>query len=274
MPAVLTIAGSDSGGGAGIEADLKTFAAFGVFGTCAITCVTAQNPDKVAGITAVPARMVELQIKTACAAFPPAAAKTGMLYSAAIIRAVSEAIKKAGIRRLVVDPVMVAGSGARLLKQEAIAEFRRTLAPLASVLTPNIPEAEVLCGFEVKTIKDMSAAAQLISARFGCACVVKGGHLPGRKIRNLLFSGGREAVFSAPRVPLEASHGTGCTFSAALAACLALGKPLAEATRLAGLYVAEAIRSAPVVCGYRPLGWPPANTLSRCGAAAKAPPVN
>lgn len=257
VPVALTIAGSDSGGGAGIEADLKTFAAFGVFGTCAITCVTAQNPDRVAGISAVSPRLVALQIETVCAGFPVIAAKTGMLYSAPIIKATALSIKKAGIRTLVVDPVMIATSGARLLRRDAIAEFRRNLAPLATVLTPNIPEAGVLSGRVVDCFRGMREAARLIAGRFGCACVVKGGHLPGKTVYNILFSGGRETIFSLPRAPARETHGTGCTFSAAVVSGLALGRSLPEAVEAAGLYVAAALRNAPKAGTHRPLAWMP-----------------
>jgi hydroxymethylpyrimidine/phosphomethylpyrimidine kinase len=243
VPVALTIAGSDSGGGAGIQADLKTFQSLGVFGTSAITCLTAQNPDEVAGIAAIAPRMAALQIRTVCKAFDVAAAKTGMLYSAPIIRAVAVAVREAGLRRLVVDPVMVATSGARLLRPDAVAALCERLLPLATVVTPNLPEAEVLTGRPVRGVARMEEAARTILRRFGCACVVKGGHAAGGKMApDVLCTARGVTHFVLPRVEGAATHGTGCTFSAAIAALLARGADLEEAVRGAKDFVFGALR--------------------------------
>jgi hydroxymethylpyrimidine/phosphomethylpyrimidine kinase len=244
QPVVLTIAGSDSGGGAGIQADLHTFARLGVFGTTAITCITAQNPGAVAGIEPVTPDMVALQIRTVCAAFRPAAAKTGMLYSAAIVRAVARAVADHALRPLVVDPVMIAGSGARLLQEDAIEALCAELLPLADVVTPNLPEAARLAGRAIAGVADAEAAARAIGGRFGCACVVKGGHREGDEMCDVLFHAGRLSHARIPRVRGATTHGTGCTFSAALAALLARGRPLEDAAREAQRFVGEKLAVA------------------------------
>jgi hydroxymethylpyrimidine/phosphomethylpyrimidine kinase len=244
---VLTIAGSDSGGGAGIQADLKTFESFGVFGTSAITCLTAQNPAAVKGISAVRPDMVAMQISAVCEAFNVAAAKTGMLYSAGIIRAVAAAVRAAEIPFLVVDPVMVATSGVRLLKPNAARALRDAILPLATVITPNIPEAEVLSGMRIKTIQHMKKAAREIGGFFNTACVVKGGHFADKQAVDILFdpsarSGNRERMFSARRIQVKSAHGTGCMFSAALASCLARGDSLGVSVEKAKSFVRSRLR--------------------------------
>jgi len=281
VPVALTIAGSDSGGGAGIQADLKTFAAFGVFGTSAVTCVTAQNPDAVTGVEAVSANMVVQQIEAVCDGFPVAAAKSGMLYSSDIIRAVSGAVAERSISNLVVDPVMVATSGARLLQEDAIESLIDDLLPMAAVITPNLYEAEILCGRSITSIEELEAAAVEIGSRFGSACVVKGGHLLNAEcgtrnaprvggsakreasmsvdsalgeVVDVLFEGGRTTVFSSARVDKAETHGTGCTFSAAMAALLARGEPLGAATKHAKQFVVEALKNAIKAGKHRPLG--------------------
>ncbi len=254
MPAVLTIAGSDSGGGAGIQADLKTFAALGVFGTSAITCITAQNPDAVNGVEAITPRMIALQIRTVCQGFPVAAAKTGMLYSAAVIRAVCRALETEAIPRLVVDPVMVATSGARLLRGDAVRALRRDLLPRATVITPNLLEAEILAGHRIASLKDLRAAARRIGESFGTACVAKGGHLEGGVVVDVLYDAGRISVYRAARVDARETHGTGCTFSAALTAFLARGCSLGEAVRRAKRFVTASLRRARRVGTHAPLG--------------------
>ncbi len=236
LPVVLSIAGSDSGGGAGIQADLKAFTALGTFGTTAITCLTAQNPSDVRGIQAARPAMVALQIDAVCDGFAVAAVKTGMLYSAPIIAAVAAALARRRLRRLVVDPVMVATSGARLLRADAVHALCRRLLPLATVVTPNLPEAEVLCGKSIRTFDAARAAAAAIARQYRIACVVKGGHLGGRTVADILFLAGRFHVFRAPRLDV-ATHGTGCMFSAALAALLARGAPLPRAVQDAQRYV-------------------------------------
>lgn len=260
MKTVLTIAGSDSGGGAGIQADLRTFHALGVFGVSAITCVTAQNPDRITGIEPISPDMAAQQIRTVCDAFSVSAAKTGMLFSAEIIRAVAVAATECRIPNLVIDPVMVATSGTRLLREDALSTLISDLMPRATVLTPNVPEAEVLCGRKIESISDLKAAARELGQRFGTACVVKGGHLlkdesevmdaerkaEKAEVVDALFSDGELSVFSLPRVRLVKTHGTGCVFSAALAAFLAHGETLREAVRRAKQFTADMLKNAPV----------------------------
>jgi hydroxymethylpyrimidine/phosphomethylpyrimidine kinase len=241
----LTVAGSDSGGGAGIEADLKTFHALGVFGTCAITCLTAQNPLRVSAVEAASPAIVAEQMERVLEAFPVRAAKTGMLYNAAIIEAVAAAFRHRKFRRLVVDPVMVASSGARLLKPEAVAALTKRLLPLALVATPNRAEAEVLWGRSIRSLAEQREAARELADRLGAAVIVKGGHLDGEKRAvDVLFDGRELHEFAAARVRGIKTHGTGCTFSAALAGHLALGCSLVEAAALAKKFVTTAIRSS------------------------------
>lgn len=254
-PVVLTIAGSDSGGGAGIQADLKTISALGGFGTSALTCVTAQNPDAVTGIAALDPAMVALQIRAVCSSFPVGAAKTGMLYSAEIIHAVAAADVQEGIAVLVVDPVMVATSGARLLLDDAVAALCEALIPQARVITPNLHEAEILCGHAIRTVEELRGAAREIGQRFDVACVAKGGHLPGREVVDVLYDSGEEHLFHGPRLLTASSHGAGCSFSAALATLLARGELLPQAVEGAKRYVAEALRTAVSVGRHHPLNF-------------------
>jgi hydroxymethylpyrimidine/phosphomethylpyrimidine kinase len=256
LPVVLTIAGSDSGGGAGIQADLHTFAALGVFGTSAVTCLTAQNPDTVTRVDATDPEMVREQVRTVCAGFPVNAAKTGMLFSVDIIKAVAAAVHECAIPNLVVDPVMVATSGALLLQKDAIEALCRVLAPRARVLTPNLPEAEILRGGAIEGTRDgLCGAARDISLRFGAACVVKGGHLPGTELMDVLYAEGQVHVFEAEMLPVQETHGTGCTFSAALAACLAHGCTLPEGVRKAQRFVGGALRDSVAAGEHYPLHW-------------------
>ena len=241
-PVVMTIAGSDSGGGAGIQADLKAFAALGAFGTSAITCLTAQNPSEVHGILAVTPAMVTLQVETICAGFPVAAAKTGMLYSTAIIEAVARTIKHRRIPWLVVDPVMIATSGTRLLRRDAVRVLCNRLLPLADVITPNLPEAEALCSHAIGTLRDMESAAREIGTRYRAACVVKGGHLPDQTVTDMLYHSGRIYSFRSARLQVS-THGTGCMFSAALTALLARGIDLPGAVQGAKRYVLGVLKS-------------------------------
>jgi len=247
LPVVMTIAGSDSGGGAGIQADLKAFAALGAFGTSAITCLTAQNPSEVRGILAVTPAMVTLQVETICAFFRLAAAKTGMLYSAAIIEAVARTIKRRRIPWLIVDPVMIATSGVRLLRRDAVSALCNLLLPLADVITPNLPEAEVLCGHVISALRDMESAAREIGARYRAACVIKGGHLPGQTVTDVLYHSGRIVRFRSARLQV-ATHGTGCMFSAALTALLARGVDLPAAIRGAKHYVHGVLKRVRPIC--------------------------
>lgn len=252
-PVALTIAGSDSGGGAGIQADLKTFSALSCFGTSAITCVTAQNPGGVSAIQAVDPETVVQQIRMVCESFPVAAAKTGMLYSSEIIRAVAAADVRQGIPVLVVDPVMVASSGARLLKADAIDALCRDLLPQARVITPNLHEAEILCGRPITTVDELRGAARAIGERFDVACVAKGGHLGGDDVVDVLFDEGEEFIFRSPRIPVVESHGCGCAFSAALTAWLARGELLSESVGKAKDFVVGALEHALSAGRHRPL---------------------
>jgi len=238
---VLTIAGSDSGGGAGIQADLRTFAAHRVHGASAITAVTAQNSVAVLDWVALEPRMVVRQIEAVATDMTVAAAKTGMLATAAIVSAVAEAIERFALPLVVVDPVMVAKSGDRLLDREAEAAYRERLLPLATVVTPNLPEAEALIGRPVRTLAEMREAAPALLALGPRAVVVKGGHLEGEAV-DVFFDGTRMEELPAPRIDTRNTHGTGCTYSAAIAARLALGDALLDAVRGAKTYLTEAIR--------------------------------
>lgn len=242
IPTVLTIAGSDSGGGAGIQADLKTFTALGVFGTTAITCITAQNPDEVRGVLSIDPAMVALQIKTVCEGFPVAAVKTGMLYASAIIETVVRSVLENRISTLVVDPVMVATSGARLLAEDAVEAMCSHLFPLATVITPNVPELEVLCGCRIVSIDDLRSAAMEAGKKYNVACAAKGGHLEGAEVVDVLYADGDTTVFSSERIHVRETHGTGCTFSAALTAGLAKGKSLKDSVEVARNFVGCALK--------------------------------
>jgi hydroxymethylpyrimidine/phosphomethylpyrimidine kinase len=243
-PVVLTIAGSDSGGEAGLQADLKTFALLKVHGACAITCVTAQNRNTVARLEPCSPRMVRAQLEAVADAFPLSAAKTGMLYSASIVREVAAFFQQARSVPLVVDPVINSTSGRRLLQTAGVSMLQRALLPLAALVTPNISEAEILTGEKIATLEGMRAAARTIRERFGCAALVKGGHLSGtREAVDFLCSGEGEWMFLAPRAKVKGLHGTGCTYSAAIAAWLAHGLPLDQAVKLAKDYITRTIFS-------------------------------
>jgi hydroxymethylpyrimidine/phosphomethylpyrimidine kinase len=249
----LTIAGSDSGGGAGIQADLKTFAAHDVHGTSALTAVTAQNSVAVTRWVALDPAMVVEQIETVAVDMPVAAVKTGMLANAAIVEAVAEAVARLALPNLVVDPVMVAKGGHRLLDPDAERAYVRTLFPRALLVTPNLLEAGALLGRVVATREDMRAAAAALRAMGPRAALVKGGHLPGDAVDVLCDDDGFLELV-APRVDTKNTHGTGCTYSAAIAARLAQGATLREAVRGAKDYVTEAIRrSYAVGAGHGPL---------------------
>ncbi|WP_419167360.1 bifunctional hydroxymethylpyrimidine kinase/phosphomethylpyrimidine kinase [Candidatus Palauibacter sp.] len=240
----LTIAGSDSGGGAGIQADLKTFHTFGVFGTSAVTAVTAQNTIGVQAVQALDPPIVRRQIESVRADLPPAAAKTGMLANADIVRAVVAGLH--GFEApLVVDPVMVATSGDRLLYPAAVDAILEELLPLAALVTPNLPEAEILAGQPVRTEADMSAAAAAILARGAGAVLVKGGHLAGDEVVDLFRNGEGKRVWRTPRVPTTETHGTGCTLSAAITAGLASGIALEPAIERGLAFTHAAIAQAP-----------------------------
>jgi hydroxymethylpyrimidine/phosphomethylpyrimidine kinase len=251
----LTVAGSDSGGGAGIQADLKTFAAHGVYGVSAITAVTAQNTQAVSAVHVLKPSMVLTQIGAIIADFEVAALKTGMLANAAMVEAVARAIRSTELGPLVVDPVMVAKSGDRLLDEHAVAALAGELLPLAALVTPNLPEAEVLTGMPVRTLEDQREAARRIVDLGARAVVVKGGHSSADEIVDVLFDGETFTEFRTSRVPGTSTHGTGCTFSAAITAQLALGRGIQEAIPLAQAYVAKAIQNAPGLGhGHGPMG--------------------
>jgi hydroxymethylpyrimidine/phosphomethylpyrimidine kinase len=241
-PAVLSIAGSDSGGGAGIQADLKTFQHFGAWGTTAITCVTAQNPCGVSGIAAIEPDLVVKQIVAVREAYDIRAAKTGMLFSTNIINAVSGELDQAPIPGLVVDPVMVATSGARLLQDDAVQALRDRLLPMATVITPNIPEAEVLWGRSISSAGDVESAAREIGQQYQAACVVKGGHGDGPMARDILWDGKNVVALEIPRVAGVSVHGTGCSYSSAMTALLAQSAPMADAARRAQEFVAQKLQ--------------------------------
>lgn len=238
---VLVVAGSDSGGGAGIQADLKTFSAFRVFGMSVITAVTAQNSLGVQGVENLPPAFVAQQLRSVLDDFGTDAAKCGMLSTAAIIEAVAETLARHRVEKLVVDPVMVAKSGDPLLQADARTALADRILPLALVVTPNLPEAEVLAGMRVVEPEDMEEAARRIHLMGPRYVLVKGGHLKG-DATDLLWNGREFTRFTAARVDSANTHGTGCTFSAAIAAGLARGQALGDAIRSAKAYVTRAIR--------------------------------
>jgi hydroxymethylpyrimidine/phosphomethylpyrimidine kinase len=244
MRTALTIAGSDSGGGAGIQADLKTFAAHGVYGTSAITAVTAQNTVGVSGAVALSADFVTAQIEAVAGDIALHATKTGMLATAAIVEAVAAAIEELELPLVVVDPVMIAKSGDRLLDTDAVETLKRELLPRAFVVTPNLPEAEVLVGRPVSSVAEMRDAASRLHGLGAGAVIVKGGHGAGDEVVDVLFDGSTWVELRTPRIATKNTHGTGCTFASAVAANLALGLPLARAAEAAQQYVAGAIRHA------------------------------
>jgi hydroxymethylpyrimidine/phosphomethylpyrimidine kinase len=242
MPVALTIAGSDSGGGAGIQADLKTFAALGVHGTSAISCVTAQTPERVLGIQPCRPEIVRQQIRAVLDEFHPSAVKTGMLYSGPIIRVVVSCFRAHKHLPLIVDPVMVSGRGAPLLVRSAVQVLTRELLPLAALVTPNLAEAQVLSQHAIGSVEEMRRAARAIHRRFGCGALVKGGHLRNApEAIDIFFDGQEEWLLSAPFVKGIRTHGTGCTYSAAIAAYLAAGCRLFEAVANAKEYISQAI---------------------------------
>ena len=251
LPVALTIAGSDSGGGAGIQADLKTFFSLGVHGTCAITCVTAQNPGSVLAVQPVSPKVVRQQMEAVFAELPPRAVKTGMFFSSRIVREVARFFCDYPDIKLIVDPVMIATSGARLLSDSAIGVLKKDLLPMASLVTPNVDEAEVLVHFRIKTEEHLRAAARQIQERFGCPALVKGGHLRGAdRAVDIFFDGRTELMLSAPFVKRRSTHGTGCTYSAAIAGYCALGHTLPAAVGLAKEYVSQAIAESRAVGGH------------------------
>jgi hydroxymethylpyrimidine/phosphomethylpyrimidine kinase len=254
IPVALTIAGSDSGGGAGIQADLKTFAALGVHGATVIACLTAQNPARVLAVEPCQPQMLRRQLEAVFEEVPPSAIKTGMLFSSENIRVASNFLKNKKVP-LVVDPVLVSTSGARLLQTEALKTLKRRLLPLAALVTPNLPEAEILGGCKIASIEDMDGAARKIHSRFGCAVLLKGGHLRGaRQASDVFFDGKSSLILSAPFVEGVRTHGTGCTCSAAICAALALGQDLPQAVRTGKQFITRAIRRSYRIGKYFALG--------------------
>jgi hydroxymethylpyrimidine/phosphomethylpyrimidine kinase len=245
MATALTIAGSDSGGGAGIQADLKTFAALGVFGTSALTAITAQNTTGVRDMVMVPTSMVVAQIAAVLEDIGAGAIKTGMLGTPEIVEAVARLLRDRGAGPLVVDPVMIAKSLDRLLSEDAVAVLIRDLLPLAAVVTPNAPEAEALTGRTVRTEAEAREAARHLHDLGPRAVIVKGGHLDTPDVVDVLFDGHEFHEARGPRHVTRNTHGTGCTFAAAIAAHLSLGHDLPEAFRRSRIYLDGAIRHAP-----------------------------
>jgi hydroxymethylpyrimidine/phosphomethylpyrimidine kinase len=249
LPVALTIAGSDSGGGAGIQADLKTFAALGVHGASAIACLTAQNPKRVLRIETVSPKMLRQQLEAVFEELKPRAVKTGMLFSAENISIIANFFSNRqsaiGNRQLVIDPILVSTSGAKLLEPKALKILKDKLLPLAALVTPNLSEAEILSGQKISSLEEMSAAARKIHARFGCAVLIKGGHLKNSdQATDLFFDGKTEFTLSAPFVKNVRTHGTGCTYSAAICAALALGKNLPQAVQIGKRFVTAAIANS------------------------------
>ena len=253
-PVCLTIAGSDNSGGAGIQADLKTFTRYGVYGTTAVTCVVAEHPGRVSRITAEDPSMVAEQIRLVCEAFPLAAAKTGMLYSAGIIRAVAKEMRRRRKTKLVIDPVMVATSGAPLLKPDAEKALARELFPIAAVVTPNLDEAARLVGRKLKNPEQAKEAARELAKKWKVPFLVKGGHLNLAKAEDYLaWPNGRLKTFSAIRCKGVETHGTGCTYSAAICAGLARGLSLEKAVGKGKRFITRAIRDHLKLGRYTPL---------------------
>jgi len=249
----LTIAGSDSGGGAGIQADLKTFSALGVFGMSAITAITAQNTTAVTAVFELPPDLVAAQIDAVLTDIGADAVKTGMIANSEIIRVVAAKIREYGISALVVDPVMVATSGDRLLREDAVAALKADLIPLATVVTPNLPEAEMLTGGTVATLSEMRDAARAIVGLGARSALVKGGHLDGDAV-DIFYDGTDFAELRAKRIDTTSTHGTGCTLAAAIAALLARGEPLPAAINGAKTYLTAALEHAfPLGHGHGPV---------------------
>jgi hydroxymethylpyrimidine/phosphomethylpyrimidine kinase len=250
IPCAVTIAGSDSGGGAGIQADLKTFAALRVHGASVITCITAQNPKRVFDIESCSTSIIGRQLEAVFQGLRPAAVKTGMLYSAEIIHLVADFFRGHRLP-LVVDPVMVATSGSQLLKPDALAALRNDLLPLASLITPNLPEAELLTGLTLRSVEDLRRAAKHLQRQFHCAALVKGGHLRGLKQAvDIFYDGKEELLLTAPFLKGLRTHGTGCTYSAAITAHLAQGFALPVAVRKAKEFITQAIFKHQITSGH------------------------
>jgi hydroxymethylpyrimidine/phosphomethylpyrimidine kinase len=250
VPVALTIAGSDSGGGAGIQADLKTFQRFHVFGTSVLTAITAQNTLGVAAWEPVSLRLVEAQLDALATDLRPAALKSGMLGTVELVRAIAAGLRRHGLAPYVVDPVMVATSGDLLVNEGTVAAIREHLVPLATLVTPNLDEAQVLLGEPVRDLPTMERAARALVHEHGAgAALVKGGHLPGLEMVDVLYADGQLEHFRHPRVETTSLHGTGCTLSAAITAHLARGNSLRQSVRSGLEFVHRAILTAPALGG-------------------------
>jgi hydroxymethylpyrimidine kinase/phosphomethylpyrimidine kinase len=249
FPVALSIAGSDSGGGAGIQADLKTFHAFGVFGTTAVTAITVQDTLGVHGVHPVPVDVVRRQIEVVAGDLSPGACKTGMLATSELVEAVAGAIRGLSLPNFVLDPVMVATSGDRLLDRDAQSAVTGLLVPLASVVTPNLDEARLLTGLRIEDEDEMRAAAERLVEEGAGAALVKGGHLEGREVVDVLVDAEGARSWRRPKIDTTSTHGTGCTVSAAIAAGLAHGRPLRQAVADALDFAHRAIAQAPGLGG-------------------------
>ncbi|RKI42806.1 bifunctional hydroxymethylpyrimidine kinase/phosphomethylpyrimidine kinase [bacterium D16-51] len=260
LKSVLTIAGSDSSGGAGIQADLKTMLANGVYGMSAVTALTAQNTIGVEAVMEVFPEFLEKQLDCVFSDIFPDAVKIGMVSGAALIEVIAKSLKKYKAGNVVLDPVMVSTSGSKLLREDSVEALKEKLLPLAEVVTPNIPEAKILSGMEIKSEKDMEAAAEKIGRDYGCSVLLKGGHSLN-DANDFLWQDGKAAWFYAERIENPNTHGTGCTLSSAIASNLAKGKSLGEAVELAKQYLSGALAdlldlgrgSGPLNHGYKGL---------------------
>ena len=273
LPVALTIAGSDSGGGAGIQADLKTFAALGVHGASAIACLTAQNPKRVLAVEACSPKMLRQQIEAVFEELNPAAVKTGMLFSAQNISVVANFFSNSKLiiknSKLIVDPVLISTSGAKLLEPAALKVLKEKLLPLAALVTPNLDEAEILAEQKISSPEDLRSAARKIHSRYGCAVLVKGGHLKNSRMAiDVFYDGKTELLLSAPFVRGVSTHGTGCTYSAAICAALALGHGLPHAVEIGKNFITAAIADSYRIGKYFALG----QLKNSAGAAGKIAP--
>ncbi len=243
--AALTIAGSDSGGGAGIQADLKTFSALGVFGTSVITAITAQNLAGVSAIQPVKPQLVRKQLQAVLRGFPIKAVKTGMLFSSEIISVIAGVLSNEPYKSisLIIDPVFAATSGSALIRKEGISRLKDALFPLGTVITPNIPEAELLTGMTLTHAKDLEEAASMMYNTFGTAILVKGGHLPDRAL-DILFDAEGPKYYESEMIAGVNTHGSGCTLASAIAAAMAQGRPLREAIKVAKTYIQQALKNS------------------------------
>lgn len=244
MHSILTIAGSDCSAGAGLQADLKTFQHFGLHGLTAVTCIVSETANIVRRVDPVSVEMVEDQIRLLLEAFPLTVVKTGMLGSAELVACVASIFKDHPEIKLVIDPVMIASTGTSLLEADAVSTYKEQLLPLATVITPNLPEAETLFGKTISSLLEMEVASRALSEKYQCAVLLKGGHLGTDDCTDILFENGKFHHFTSPRLAVKASHGTGCTLAAALASGLALEKTLPDATAAAKAYLNETLATS------------------------------